>query len=76
MTALTVIFILGVAALSFLMGMILELAIDDKTIRELQDENHTLKLKLEQKHRKTEPEIIEINDNRANAPVQNYFRPF
>lgn len=76
MTALTVIFILGVAALSFLMGMILELAIDDKTIRELQDENHTLKLKLEQKHHKTEPEIIEINDNRANAPVQNYFRPF
>lgn len=77
MTALTTIFIIGVVALSFLMGMILELALDDKAIRELQHDNNRLRLEIEQlQNNKTKPEIIEINDNRANAPVQNYFRPF
>ena len=77
MTALTTIFIIGAVALSFLMGMILELALDDKAIRELQHDNNRLRLEIEQlKNNKTKPEIIEINDNRANAPVQNYFRPF
>lgn len=77
MTALTTIFIIGVVAISFLMGMILELALDDKAIRELQHENKKLELELEHlQNNKTKPEIIEINDNRANAPVQNYFRPF
>lgn len=77
MTALSTIFIIGVVALSFLMGMILELALDDKAIRELQHDNNRLRLEIEQlQNNKTKPEIIEINDNRANAPVQNYFRPF
>jgi len=77
MTALTTIFIIGAVALSFLMGMILELALDDKAIRELQHDNNRLRLEIEQlQNNKTKPEIIEINDNRANAPVQNYFRPF
>lgn len=77
MTALTTIFIIGAVALSFLMGMILELALDDKAIRELQHDNNRLRLEIEQlQNNKAKPEIIEINDNRANAPVQNYFRPF
>lgn len=77
MTALSTIFIIGVVAISFLMGMILELALDDKAIRELQHDNNRLRLEIEQlQNNKTKPEIIEINDNRANAPVQNYFRPF
>lgn len=77
MTALTLIYLIGALALGFLAGMILELIIDARTIRDLQDDNRRLRL-LNQHitENKDRVEVIEINDNRKDAPVQNYFKPF
>jgi hypothetical protein len=57
--------------------MILELIIDARTIRDLQEDNRRLRL-LNQHitENKDRVEVIEINDNRQDAPVQNYFKPF
>ena len=77
MNALTQIYLIGALALGFLAGMILELIIDARTIRDLQDDNRRLRL-LNQHitENKDRVEVIEINDNRKDAPVQNYFKPF
>lgn len=74
MNGLTIIYIIGALAIGFLFGMILELIIDAKTIRELQDDNHRLRLLNEQISREQTVEIIEINDNRAQP--ESYFAPF
>ena len=77
MTALTLIYLIGALALGFLAGMILELIIDAQTIRELQEDNRRLRLLNQQITEKQDRvEVIEINDNRKDAPVQNYFKPF
>ena len=77
MTALTSIYLIGALALGFLSGMILELIIDARTIRELQDSNRRLRLLNEDIANKQERvEVIEINDNRQDTPVTNYFKPF
>ena len=77
MTALTRIYLIGALALGFLAGMILELIIDARTIRELQEDNRRLRLLNQQITEKQDRvEVIEINDNRKDAPVQNYFKPF
>lgn len=77
MTALTLIYLIGALALGFLAGMILELIIDAQTIRELQEDNRRLRLLNQQvTNQKDRVEVIEINDNRKDAPVQNYFKPF
>ena len=74
MNGLTIIYIIGALAVGFLFGMILELIIDSKTIRELQEDNHRLKLLNEQISAEKNVEIIEINDNRAQP--ESYFAPF
>lgn len=60
MNGLEILIGFGGVALGFLIGMIVELAIDAQTIKELQDANRTLKLKLKDAER--QPEIIEITD--------------
>ena len=54
--------------------MILELIIDSKTIRELQEDNHRLRLLNEQISAERDVKVIEINDNRAQP--ESYFTPF
>ena len=78
MNGLTIIYIIGALALGFLFGMILELMIDARTIREMQDENRRLRLLNQHiaNQEKDRVEVIEINDNRQAAPVKNYFQPF
>ena len=74
MNGLTIIYIIGALAVGFLFGMILELIIDSRTIRELQEDNHRLRLLNEQISAEKNVEIIEINDNRAQP--ESYFTPF
>lgn len=74
MNGLTIIYIIGALAIGFLFGMILELIIDAKTIRELQEDNRRLRLLNEQISREQKVEVIEINDNRAQP--ESYFAPF
>ena len=77
MNSLTLIYLIGALALGFLAGMILELIIDAQTIRELQEDNRRLRLLNQQvTNQKDRVEVIEINDNRKDEPVQNYFKPF
>lgn len=78
MNGLQIVYIIGALALGFLFGMILELMLDAGTIRDLQDDNRRLRLSIQQitKQEKDRVEVIEINDNRQNAPVTNYFKPF
>ena len=66
---------IGCLALGILAGMILELVIDAKTIRELQDDARRLRLKLDAANKKTPPEIITINDYRQTQDGE-YFKPF
>lgn len=72
---LTAIYIVGALALGFMTGLIFEYFIDAKIIRELQTENRHLRLLAEQMQtEKKAPQIIEINDNRAEP--ESYFVPF
>lgn len=74
MNGLTIIYIIGALAVGFLLGMILELIIDSKIIRELQEDNHRLRLLNEQISAERDVKVIEINDNRAQP--ESYFTPF
>ena len=74
MNGLTIIYIIGALAVGFIFGMILELIIDSKTIRELQEDNHRLRLLNEQISAERDVKVIEINDNRAQP--ESYFTPF
>lgn len=66
MNLLSFIYILGAAALGFIFGMILELMLDARTIRELQEENRKLRLKIRQLELENRAykknEVIEITD--------------
>lgn len=53
-----------------LIGMIVELIVDNKTITELQDKNRKLKLENEQLRRAAKHEVIEIVDNRITDEVK------
>lgn len=71
MNGLTIIYILGAAAVGFLFGVIVELCIDTDNIRDLQEKNHKLKLENEALRKKAKHEVIEIIDNRKkNDEIQ------
>lgn len=53
-----------------LIGMIVELIVDSKTITDLQDKNRKLKLENEQLRRAAKHEVIEIVDNRTTDEVK------
>lgn len=74
---LTMIYIFGAAAVGLLIGMIVELMLDAKTIRELQDDNRKLRLEkrgLELQIRDLKKtEVIEITDKTVDVEnVPNY----
>ena len=76
MNGLTIIYIIAALAVGFLIGMILELIIDARTIRELQEDNRRVKMELEliQKE-KRQPQTVEILDRRS-IETGNLFKPF
>jgi regulator of replication initiation timing len=53
-----------------LIGMIVELIVDNKIITELQEKNRKLKLENEQLRRAAKHEVIEIIDNRTTDEVK------
>lgn len=53
-----------------LIGMIVELIVDNKIITDLQDKNRKLKLENEQLRRAAKHEVIEIIDNRTTDEVK------
>ena len=67
---LSVIYNIGFLAIGFIFGMVLELCLDTKTIRELHEHNHKLKLENEQLKREIKHEVIEIVDNRTTDEVK------
>lgn len=66
---LSVIYNIGFLAIGFIFGMVLELCLDTKTIRELHEHNHKLSLENEQLKREGKHEVIEIIDNRVGQAV-------
>ena len=74
MNTLTVIYIMGAAAVGFIAGLVFELMLDARTIRDLQDQNRKLRLENTQLKRNEHVEIIEIKDDRAQP--ESYFTPF
>ena len=62
MTLLEIIGMAGVAAVFFIIGIIVELCIDAKTITDLQEKNRKLNLVNEQLRKQVKQEVIEIID--------------
>lgn len=65
MNLLDIIYYLGVGAVCLIAGMALEMFLDNKVIRELQDDIRKLRLENEQLQRESEHEVVEIVDNRT-----------
>lgn len=74
MNGLQIILMVFIGVVGMLIGMIVELIVDNHTIDELKEHNHRLKLENEQLRRACKTEVIEINDNRAQP--ESYFAPF
>ena len=74
MNLLNMIFIMAAACIGLFSGMVLELMLDTKTIRELQDDNRHLRQTVATLKKQENVEVIEINDNRAEP--DSYFAPF
>jgi hypothetical protein len=69
MNILTIIYILGAAAVGFLFGVIVELCIDSKTIMELQENNRKLKLENMQLKDREPVKIVNIIDDTVAKDV-------
>lgn len=70
MNGLQIIFMVFTGVVGALIGMIVELIVDNKTITDLQDKNRRLKLENEQLRRAAKHEVIEIVDNRTTDEVK------
>lgn len=70
MNGLQIIFMVFTGAVGALIGMIVELIVDSKTITDLQEKNRKLKLENEQLRRAAKHEVIEIIDNRTTDEVK------
>lgn len=70
MNGLQIIFMVFTGVVGALIGMIIELIVDNKTITDLQDRNRRLKLENEQLRRAAKHEVIEIVDNRTTDEVK------
>lgn len=70
MNGLQIIFMVFTGVVGALIGMIVELIVDNKTITDLQDKNRKLKLENEQLRRAAKHEVIEIIDNRVPDEVK------
>lgn len=70
MNGLQIVFMVFTGVVGALIGMIVELIVDSKTITDLQDKNRKLKLENEQLRRAAKHEVIEIIDNRTTDEVK------
>lgn len=70
MNGLQIVFMVFTGVVGALIGMIVELIVDNKTITDLQDRNRKLKLENEQLRRAAKHEVIEIVDNRTTDEVK------
>ena len=70
MNGLQIIFMVFTGVVGALIGMIVELIVDNKIITDLQDRNRKLKLENEQLRRAAKHEVIEIVDNRTTDEVK------
>ena len=70
MNGLQIIFMVFTGVVGALIGMIVELIVDNKIITELQEKNRKLKLENEQLRRAAKHEVIEIVDNRTTDEVK------
>lgn len=75
MNALTIIYIVGALAVGALAGMIIELGIDNDTIRALREANDRLTLENEALRQEAPQQVIEILDRRS-VETSNLFDPF
>ena len=65
MNLLEIIYYLGVGAVCLIVGMVVEMLIDNKAIVDLQEDNRKLRLENEQLRQEAKHEVIEIVDNRT-----------
>lgn len=70
MNGLQIVFMVFTGVVGALIGMIVELIVDNKIITELQEKNRKLKLENEQLRRAAKHEVIEIIDNRTTEEVK------
>ena len=75
MNLITIIYMIGVLAVGFIAGLIVELGIDSGTINELREHNNKLKLENAQLRREAKPQTIEVLDRRS-IEVGELFKPF
>ena len=75
MNALTIIYIVGALAVGALAGMIIELGIDNDTIRALREANDRLTLENEELRQKAPAQVVEILD-RKSVEAGRLFDPF
>ena len=61
---------MGAMATGVLIGMIIELILDNQTIMELKDQNRKLRLENIQLRQEAKHEVIEIVDNRTTDEVK------
>ena len=70
MNGFEVIYMILVGVIGALIGMIVELIIDNNTIENLREMNHKLRLENEQLRREAKREVIEIVDNTVAKDVK------
>lgn len=70
MNGLQIIFMVFTGVVGALIGMIVELIVDNKTITDLQARNRKLNYENEQLRRAAKHEVIEIIDNRTTDEVK------
>jgi len=70
MNGFEVIYMILVGVIGALIGMIVELIVDNHTIEDLRERNYKLKLENEQLRRENKTEVIEIVDNTVAKDVK------
>lgn len=68
MNLLNILYCVGCSAVGVILGIVVEYMIDVKIVKDCQDENRTLRLKLEEARKTQKVEhvhVYEINDNRG-----------
>lgn len=69
MNILNIVYIMAAACIGLFSGMVLELMLDTRTIRELQDENRNLRHKVASLEKENKIEVVEIIDDTVGRGV-------
>jgi uncharacterized membrane protein (DUF106 family) len=70
MNGIEVVYMVLVGVIGVMIGMIVELIVDNHTIEDLRERNYKLKLENEQLRRENKTEVIEIVDNTVAKDVK------